>query len=118
MSPPAPESFAALPFADSQVLDLASTVGELAVTCTDWQEQVFVITFTEVIGYEGFGIEGEDLSHGTVSASDPLIARASHVAHVDPHGLWCFAFWSAWHDQALLRVVARQYHVVRGDSSE
>jgi hypothetical protein len=113
-----PESFATLPLADSQVLGLASTVGELSVSLQDWQEQSFVITFIDVVGYEVIGVESEELSHGSVSTSDPLIEHMRTTAHADADGLWCFALWSAWNDAALLRVVARQYRIARDDPFE
>jgi len=105
------QEFAKLPFADGKVLRLSLDGGEICAHCLDWQNRAFCVRFSDVIGYEVFSIEGEDLSHGTVNSTDPFIKRASKVAQDDEEGLWCFAVWSAWSDEALMRVVARGFRV-------
>lgn len=110
-------SFAQIRFADGEVIRLFTEVGEIGVQYKDWQEQQFRLIFADVVGYEVFSIEGEELSHGTASLDDPFIERACLIAREDPQGLCCFALWSAWTNEVLMRIVARSYRVERDSSN-
>jgi hypothetical protein len=104
-------TFEHVDFADAEVIRLSTDSDTLQVHGKDWQERPFRLIFTDVVGYEVFSIVGEDLSHGSVSYDDPFIARACRIAAETPQGFCCFALWSAWADDAVLRVVARHCRV-------
>jgi len=102
------EDFATVPLADAQVLELSLTE-DLCIRLKDWKEKEFTLIFEGVVGLELFGVVGEDLSHGTVDSTDPLIQRASLAIEEPVGGLWCFALWSAWSNKRVIRIVARDY---------
>ena|SRR5258705_13665549 len=104
------EDFAKIPLSDAQILELYF-VKDLCVRLKDWEERIFTLVFEDVAGMECFGIVGEDLSHGTVDSTDPLIERASLASEERVEGLWCFALWSAWSENRVIRIVARSFKV-------
>ena len=104
------EGFAKIPLSDAQILEL-SFDKDLCVRLKDWEERIFTLVFEDVVGMEFFGIVGEDLSHGTVDSTDPLIERASLASEEPVEGLLCFALWSAWSENRVVRIVARNFKV-------
>lgn len=66
------EDFAMISFSDAQILDLSFSK-DLCVRLKDWEESEFTLIFEAVVAIELFDIVGEDLSHGTVDSTDPLI---------------------------------------------
>ena len=104
------QEFSRLHLADAEVVSLFAKAGDLEVVYRDWREQTFVLTFRDVVGFEAFGVEGEDLSHGTESAEDPFIAKAVEYARDSIEGLTSYVLWSA-SDQPILRVAAQRFTV-------
>jgi len=97
-------------FADSQVNKLLRTdEGDLIIQYSDWQENKKRITFRDVIGYEVFGLEGEELSHGQVYTENDLIKKACSIAEEDINEYKCYSLVSAWSDAAVFSVVAKAF---------
>jgi hypothetical protein len=69
------------------------------------------VTFEDVVGVEGLGAIGVDLSHPGESTDDPMIQRACRQANESPDGYHCFSLFSAWTDEPILRIVARRFVV-------
>lgn len=111
MTPEQIHKFASLELSDGQVLGVSLSDTELRVLCMDWREAEFTLIFHDVVGIEELGIIGEDLSHGSVDSTDPFIGRACRAAREDAEGFWCFALWSAWSGEPLMRVVARSFEL-------
>ena len=105
------QAFIRFRFADGHVLTWSVNTEEVRVHFTNWQEALFTLVFRDVVGIEALSIEGEDLSHGTADSTDPFIERACRVARDDTEGFLCFAFWSAWADEPLMRIVARNFSI-------
>lgn len=105
------QAFNRIFFTDGQVVQIKTYEGELHLQCIDWQGNPFNVIFCDVIGFEVFSIEGEDLSHGMVSATNQFIKRVSTIVQETSEGLWCFEIWSAWTDEPRMRVVARSFRI-------
>ena len=112
------KSFALLHLADAQVLRLLAVTSDLKVVYRDWQEKLFLLTFNDLVGFEAFGVEGEDISHGTESTDDPFIEKAVEYARDSAEGVNSYVIWSASSDHPILRVAARNFEVTPwpGDS--
>ena len=104
------EKFASLSFADAQIQAVHIRNGELCIQGKDWQEKDFVLVFTDFIGLEAFGIEGQDLGHGTATSTDEFISRACKLVDDESEGVICFSFYSAWADKPIMKVAARSFH--------
>lgn len=105
------EDFSRLHFADAEVVSLLAESRDLQVVYRDWQKKTFTLTFTEVLGFEAFGVEGEDLSHGTESVEDPFLHRVGQHSRDSVVGSRCYVLWSASSDLPILRVVAKDFTV-------
>ncbi len=95
-----------LAFSDGQVRGIRSSLSELVVDFTDWQEKKWEIVFENAIGVESFSIEGEELDKVEERIDEVLIERSRRIAQEPDAPLKCFSFYSPWRDDPLLTVVA------------
>jgi hypothetical protein len=106
-----PTSFSELRVSDGRVTEIVIRAGEVLVHLQDWQERAVVVTFEDVVGFEGLGAIDVDLSHAGESTDDPMIQRACRGANESPNGYRCFSPFSAWTGEPILRIAARRFVV-------
>lgn len=96
-------------FDDAAITGVSVSGADLLVAYRDWAEKAWTLRFTDVAGYQWFSPEGRALSHVTVGTDDPFLALACAAADEDgTEGFRVYAFVTAWSDEAILKVVARE----------
>jgi hypothetical protein len=103
--------FSELRVADGSITKLCVVDGDVQAHLQNWREQRETITFHDVVGLEAFGFLNTALSHVTESANDPLLVRSCSMGGEPANDFRCYAFYSAWADQPVLKVVARSWSV-------
>jgi hypothetical protein len=106
-----PSDFAGLHLADGTITKLCLGDGDLRIFFCNWREEEQVFLFQEVLGVEAFGATNVDLSHGTVAQQDPFLERSCALAEESPDAFRCFAFFSAWSEDPILKIVARSFSI-------
>jgi hypothetical protein len=106
------DKFSQINFSDAEILKVQIKNGDLNITIKDWQEKEMMIVFREVVGFESFSPEGEDISHGSVNFEDKFIERACNIANDEAEGVACFKFWSSWSNESVLTIAARDFEIV------
>lgn len=101
-------AFRDLRVSDGHVTEVVIRGGGMIVRLRDWRDHLVAITFDDVIVFEGLGTIHADLSHTRESTDDPLIQTACRQANESPEGYRCYALISAWTNEPLLKIVARQ----------
>jgi hypothetical protein len=101
-------AFRDLKISDGRVTEVVIRAEGVLVRLRDWQGHLVVVTFDDVIAFEGTGAIDADLSHAQDSTEDPLIQQASSQANESPEGYRCFSLISAWTEEPLLKIVARR----------
>lgn len=105
------DEFNQINFSDAEIFRMHTKKGDLHIELKDWQEKEISLVFKEVIGFEAFSPEGEDLSHGIATQKDPFIEHACKIANDNQEGVICFRFWSSWSNQPILTIAARDFEI-------
>ena len=100
-----------LSIADGEIKSLSSTAGRLVVELSDWQEKVWKITFCNVVAFESFSVEGEDLLEVRIHDSDEFLDRVCDREKDVLVSYRCISFYSGWDDTVLLKVIADSWDV-------
>ena len=104
-------SFDDFRIADGVITHISIARGEMDVFFRDWQEKDFELSFGNVIGFDGNNPVQEELSHGKILQDDEFLRRCCVMTGDDPATFHCFAFYSAWTDGPILKVVAERFSV-------
>jgi hypothetical protein len=92
---------------DAEILSVEVVGTKLIVKYKSWDEKCRSIIFEDLVGYQWFSPEGQDLSHGTIDLEDTFLKLACQMANVgNAEEYKIFSFVSAWNDAKILRVVA------------
>lgn len=100
-----------LPLVDGKIGEISLVNGKLYVHFQTDDEKELTLVFTDVAGVEMFNIQNAELSQWTVSLNDPFIERASKLSEKHAQGLVCYAFWSPWLEEPLMRILARDFEL-------
>lgn len=98
---------------DGHVESIRSSIEELVVEFTDWQEQTWQIAFENAIGVEAFGIEGEELDRIDERDDGAFMERSRRLAQEPDAPMKCYEFFSSWRDECLLTIIASSCAVRR-----
>jgi len=105
-----------LTLADGHVDGIRSSLSEVIIDFTDWEERRWEIVFENVIGLEAFGIEGEELDRVEEREDKALMERSRKIAQEPDTPMRCYSFYSPWRDDCLLTIVASSCVVRRAKS--
>ena len=100
-----------LDVSDGYITRMVFEKAELRVFVVNWQEEIELIIFVDAIGVQAVSVENVDLSHVTEQQDDPFVKLACEVGEEDCDKYRCYSFYSAWTDEAILRVVAQRFVV-------
>ena len=93
---------------DGRLIEVVIRPGSVVVNLQDWRGHRVMVTFEDVVAFEGGGGLDTDLSHLADSADDPWILTACARADESPQQCRCYSMISAWTGEPILRVVARR----------
>lgn len=99
---------------DARITKLVLDGTNLFLYIRNWQEISMVLAFSEVIAVEGFGIVNVDLGGAIESVNDPFIQKAFALADEPVGSFYCYSMYSAWNEQALIKIVARSWAMEKG----
>jgi hypothetical protein len=105
------EKLASLQLVDGQIGEISLVNNQLSVRFQTDDEKDLTLVFTDVAGVEMFNIQTAELSKWTVSLNDPFIERASKLSEKHTEGLVCYAFYSPWLEEPLMRVLASDFEI-------
>jgi hypothetical protein len=98
-------------FEDGSIKKLEVENADVRVHVQNWRDEVDVLVFRDVIGFEGYSVINDSLSHGAETSSDPFLARCSTIGEEAEADFRCFSFFSAWTDLAILKIIARSFEL-------
>ncbi|RUR72887.1 hypothetical protein PCC6912_60290 [Chlorogloeopsis fritschii PCC 6912] len=96
---------------DGQIGEISLVNGTLYVHFQTDDEKDLILVFTDVAGVEMFNIQNAELSKCTVHLNDPFIERATKLSEKHTEKLVCYAFWSPWLEEPLMRILARDFEI-------
>jgi hypothetical protein len=96
---------------DGQIGEISLIHGTLYVHFQTDDEKDLILVFTDVAGVEMFNIQNAELSKCTVHLNDPFIERATKLSEKHTEKLVCYAFWSPWLEEPLMRILARDFEI-------
>jgi hypothetical protein len=96
---------------DGQIGEISLVHGTLYVHFQTDDEKDLILVFTDVAGVEMFNIQNAELSKCTVHLNDPFIERATKLSEKHTEKLVCYAFWSPWLEEPLMRILARDFEI-------
>ncbi|MBF2007360.1 MAG: hypothetical protein IGS49_18335 [Chlorogloeopsis fritschii C42_A2020_084] len=96
---------------DGQIGEISLVHGTLYVHFQTDDEKDLILVFTDVAGVEMFNIQNAELSKCTVHLNDPFIERATKLSEKHTEKLVCYAFWSPWLEEPLMRILARDFDI-------
>ncbi|WP_193195514.1 hypothetical protein [Nostoc sp. MG11] len=105
------EKLANLQLVDGQIGEISLVNGTLSVHFQTDDAKDLMLVFTNVAGVEMFNIQNAELSKWTISLNDPFIERARKLSEKHTEGLVCYAFWSPWLEEPLMRVLASDFEI-------
>ena len=111
-------AFDQLLVADGRIVSISIGNGRVDIYICTWQEYEYVIYFEDVIGIEGIDPVEEELSHCAELINDEFLNRCCTMLQENPNSYKCYAFFAAWGDLAILKVVARTYGVTKINSRQ
>lgn len=103
---------------DGSITKLSVVDGDVQVLVRNWREEMEIINFRDVIGLEAYSFSNTALSHATETASDPLLERSCSVGGEQAVEFRCYAFFSAWADLPVLKIVARSFSLEKVESGD
>jgi hypothetical protein len=96
---------------DGQIGEISLVHGTLYVHFQTDDEKDLILVFKDVAGVEMFNIQNAELSKCTVHLNDPFIERATKLSEKHTEKLVCYAFWSPWLEEPLMRILARDFEI-------
>jgi hypothetical protein len=102
-------SFDSIDFSDAQVFKIEIKGNKLLIKFNDWQQTIREIEFNDVIAYEAFSIEGEELSHGVCEKTDDFLTKAINILEEDSGEFLSYSLVSAWSNKKVLTVIAKSF---------
>ena len=102
--------FKEIDFSDAKITKVFTNGENLAVNFDDWQEKQHTLTFMDVVGFQSFSPEGQELSNGVSDEKDSFIVAACEAAQEDsPDDFQFYRLISPWTEKSILTVVARSF---------
>lgn len=103
-----------LPISDGRITKIESTVSELKLFFTDWNENGWVVIFYEVLSIQSMSVENEDLSHVQQKEND-IFKSMTLEYYTDEVGerFYSYNFYSVWSESALLKVIATNEYDIK-----
>lgn len=105
------EKLAIFQLVDGKIGEISLVKGTLYVHFQTDDEKDLTLVFTNVAGVEMFNIQNAELSKWTISLSDPFIERARKLSEKHTEELVCYAFWSPWLEEPLMRILASDFEI-------
>jgi hypothetical protein len=103
---------------DGSIRKLEVENADVRVHVQNWRDEVDILVFRDVIGFEGYSVINASLSHGAVTTSDPFLASCSTIGEEVEADFRCFSFFSAWTDFAILKIIARSFELAASEGKE
>ena len=100
-----------LPLSDGYIVSVTSNVENVTARFIDWEQNTWIIKFLNVLAVEFFNPEKEELDRISVSREDTLIDKARRITREPELLVFCYSFFSAWSEEAVLRVIANAYTI-------
>lgn len=105
------EKSAIFQLVDGRIGEISLVKGTLYVHFETDDEKDLTLVFTDVVGVEMFNIQNTELSKWTVSLNDPFIERARKLSEKHTEDLVCYAFWSPWLKEPMMRILASNFEI-------
>jgi hypothetical protein len=102
---------------DGYIQKLCIVDGNAQVYLLNWREEREIIIFQDVIGLEAYSFTNTSLSHVAEISSDSLLERSTSIEGIQPTEFRCYAFFSAWTNLPILKIVARSF-IVKKETSD
>ncbi|MDZ8189345.1 MAG: hypothetical protein RMX96_31475 [Nostoc sp. ChiSLP02] len=96
---------------DGQIGEISLINGTLYVRFQTDDEKDLTLVFKDVAGVEMFNIQNVEVSKWTVSLNDPFIERSRKLSEKHTENLVCYAFWSPWLEEPLMRILAGDFEI-------
>jgi hypothetical protein len=104
------QSFTEYRLDDATITMLTMHDADVRLTVRDWKDEIHILVFEDVLGVETMGFLNSDLSHGEELSDDGFLNRCCQIHHEETSSdFHCFAFYSAWSDTPILKIVARRF---------
>ena len=101
-----------LTLSDGEVLELISKPGRVRLIFRSWDEKLWNIMFEDVVAFECFGAEGEDLDGLIIDESNDFKSRATmRLCDENLSDHRAYEFVSAWSGVVVLSVIAKSVRV-------
>ena len=78
------------PVSDGRIEKLMCDRNTLSIKFSDWQEQLWLITFHKLIAFQGIGAIGSEISEMYETTDTPLSAEATRVDPNETGTSYCF----------------------------
>ncbi len=100
-----------LEVSDGHIYEIFSSERKFYVMFQDWQKKKWTIEFVNVIGYEAYSAEGEELDSIEIESNNSFIDKSIEITEEEGPFWKCYSFISAWTEKTILRIVAKNCYV-------
>ncbi|PHJ60592.1 hypothetical protein VF14_10250 [Nostoc linckia z18] len=105
------ETLASFQLVDGKIGEISLVNGTLYVHFQTDDEKDLLLVFKDVAGVEMFNIQNAELNKWTVSFNDPFRERVRKLSEKHTENLVCYAFWSPWLEEPLMRILASDFQI-------
>jgi hypothetical protein len=105
------ETLASFQLVDGKIGEISLVNGTLYVHFQTDDEKDLTLVFKDVAGVEIFNIQNAELNKWTVSFNDPFRERVRKLSEKHTENLVCYAFWSPWLEEPLMRILASDFQI-------
>ncbi|MBD2616202.1 hypothetical protein H6G94_34000 [Nostoc punctiforme FACHB-252] len=105
------ETLASFQLVDGKIGEISLVNGTLYVHFKTDDEKDLTLVFKDVAGVEMFNIQNAELNKWTVSFNDPFRERVRKLSEKHTENLVCYAFWSPWLQEPLMRILASDFQI-------
>ncbi|WP_139833049.1 MULTISPECIES: hypothetical protein [unclassified Pseudomonas] len=92
---------------DGTIKKITSTPRKISVEFLDWKEQLWMLTFENVVSFLSSSAEGAEISEITINTLETLKTTTTNEPTIN---LQTYTFLCAWHQIPALTVIASGFH--------
>jgi hypothetical protein len=98
---------------DGEIENVKISDDFISVVLRDWKNVLWEIIFDDPIAYEAISAIGESLSELKIESNCGFLEKCKRISGEGVAILFCYSFISAWSEEPVFRVIARDCRVVQ-----
>jgi len=95
---------------DGTIQKITSHPGKLYIEFKDWKEEVWILTFEDLVAFQSIGAEGEEIAEISMQESELINMIDKNDLEEQSKS---YSFLCAWHQKPVLTIIASNFKQVK-----